>query len=183
MAINPWVQIFPPKSFLSSPFPARSRFQSSGPRPPRKARVNANSTNISQDPSPSPKGKNPFALVLELPRAIWRRTLEPLSDSGLGWRSIWEGGVGLFIFSGAVLFAITLIWLKGYRLRARFKKYQAVFEFSQACGISVGTPIRIRGVTVGNVVHVNSSTKCIDVIAEVRACSANMHEFLRVCLV
>ncbi|KAH0462746.1 hypothetical protein IEQ34_010321 [Dendrobium chrysotoxum] len=167
MAANPWVHFCPCKSFLSSPFPTRAKFQSSATCPPRKPRVNASSTNISQDPSSSPKRKNPLALVLEVPRTIWRQTLQSMRDFGLGWRSIWEGGVGLFIVSGAVLFALTLVWLRGYRLRTRFKKYQAVFEFSQACGICVGTPIRIRGVTVGNVVHVNSSSKCIDVIAEV----------------
>jgi len=79
------------------------------------------------------------------------------------------GGVGLFIVSGVALFALTLAWLRGLQLRSRFRKYQAVFEFSQACGICVGTPVRIRGVTVGNVVHVDSSVKCIEAVAEVRA--------------
>lgn len=42
-----------------------------------------------------------------------------------------------------------------------------MFEFSQACGICVGTPVRIRGVTVGSVVGVNSSLKSIDAVVEV----------------
>ncbi|KAK8950542.1 hypothetical protein KSP40_PGU007185 [Platanthera guangdongensis] len=166
MVINPWVQILPPKSFLLSPFPIPIKFQWSPPFSHRKHRLNAGSTNSSQDPS-SREGKGPLSVVLEVPRTIWRRTLQPMSDFGIGLRSIWEGGVGLFIVSGAVLFALTLVWLRGYRLRSRLKKYQAVFEFSQACGICVGTPIRIRGATVGNVVHVNSSLKSINVIAEV----------------
>lgn len=166
MAINPRVQIFPPKSFLLSAYPIPIKFQWSAPFSHRKHRVNAGSTNISQDPSPR-EGKSPLSVVFEAPQTIWRRTLQPMSDFGIGWKSIWEGGVGLFIVSGVVLFALTLVWLKGYRMRSRFKKYQVVFEFSQACGICVGTPIRIRGAAVGNVVHVNSSLECINVIAEV----------------
>jgi ABC-type transporter Mla subunit MlaD len=69
--------------------------------------------------------------------------------------------------SGAALLVLTLAWLRGFQLRSRFKKYQAVFEFSQACGICVGTPVRIRGVTVGNVVRVDSSLKSIDATVEV----------------
>lgn len=44
-----------------------------------------------------------------------------------------------------------------------------MFEFSQACGICVETPVRIRGVAVGNVVRVDSSVKHIEAVAEVRA--------------
>lgn len=69
--------------------------------------------------------------------------------------------------SGAAILALTLAWLRGFQLRSRFRKYQAVFEFSQACGICVGTPVRIRGVTVGNVVRVDSSLKSIDATVEV----------------
>ncbi|KAG6572182.1 Protein TRIGALACTOSYLDIACYLGLYCEROL 2, chloroplastic, partial [Cucurbita argyrosperma subsp. sororia] len=37
----------------------------------------------------------------------------------------------------------------------------------QACGISTGTPVRIRGVTVGNVIRVNPSLRCIETVVEV----------------
>uniref|UniRef100_A0A453RS18 Uncharacterized protein n=1 Tax=Aegilops tauschii subsp. strangulata TaxID=200361 RepID=A0A453RS18_AEGTS len=42
-------------------------------------------------------GRNPFAPLVEL----WRRTVQPLGDYGFGKRSVWEGGVGLFMVSGA----------------------------------------------------------------------------------
>nr|BAJ85802.1 predicted protein [Hordeum vulgare subsp. vulgare] len=120
----------------------------------------------SSDGEPSPStdgGKNLLAPLVEL----WRRTVQPLGDYGFGKRSVWEGGVGLFMVSGAVLLALALAWLRGFQLRSRFRKYNAVFEFSQACGICVGTPLRIRGVTVGSVVRVDSSLRSIDAYVEV----------------
>uniref|UniRef100_A0ACD5Y7S7 Uncharacterized protein n=1 Tax=Avena sativa TaxID=4498 RepID=A0ACD5Y7S7_AVESA len=114
--------------------------------------------------SPSPDGgRNPLAPLVEL----WRRTVQPLGDYGFGKRSVWEGGVGLFMVSGAALLALALAWLRGFQLRSRLRKYSAVFEFSQACGICVGTPVRIRGVTVGSVVRVDSSLRSIDAYVEV----------------
>ncbi|KAJ9189018.1 hypothetical protein P3X46_000361 [Hevea brasiliensis] len=117
--------------------------------------------------SSSSEKKNPLAVVLEVPQSIWRQTLKPLSDFGFGRRSIWEGGVGLFLVSGAVLLALSLAWLRGFQLRSKFRKYVAVFEFAQACGICTGTPVRIRGVTVGNVIQVNPSLRSIEAVVEV----------------
>lgn len=114
--------------------------------------------------------RNPLAVVLDVPRNIWRQTLRPLSDFGFGRRSIWEGGVGLFLVSGTVLLALSLVWLRGFQLRSKFRKYLTVFEFSQACGICTGTPVRIRGVTVGNVIRVNPSLRCIEAVVEVSIC-------------
>ncbi|XP_058224240.1 protein TRIGALACTOSYLDIACYLGLYCEROL 2, chloroplastic [Rhododendron vialii] len=117
--------------------------------------------------SEADKKKNPFAIILDVPRTIWRQTFRPLSDFGFGKRSIWEGGVGLFLVSGTVLLALSLAWLRGFQVRSKFRKYLAVFEFAQACGISTGTPVRIRGVTVGNVIRVNPSLKNIEAVVEV----------------
>ncbi|KAA8544666.1 hypothetical protein F0562_019487 [Nyssa sinensis] len=118
-------------------------------------------------PSSSSETNNPLAVILNVPRNIWRQTLRPLSDFGFGRRSIWEGGVGLFLVSGAVLLALSLAWLRGFQLRSKFRKYLAVFEFAQACGICTGTPVRIRGVTVGNVIRVIPSLKSIEAVIEV----------------
>lgn len=108
--------------------------------------------------------------ILDIPRSIWKQTLRPLSDFGFGRRSIWEGGVGLFLVSGTVLFVLSLAWLKAFQIRSRFRKYMAVFEFPQACGICAGTPVRIRGVNVGNVIRVNPSLKSIEAVVEVSIC-------------
>ncbi|CAN1146497.1 Protein TRIGALACTOSYLDIACYLGLYCEROL 2, chloroplastic [Linum perenne] len=118
-------------------------------------------------PLPSSSTRNPLTLVLEVPKTLWRQTLKPLSDFGFGRRSVWEGGVGLFLVSGAVLLALSLAWLRGFQLRSKFRKYHAVLEFTQACGICTGTPVRIRGVTVGNVIRVNPSLRSIEAVVEV----------------
>ncbi|CAD5163070.1 unnamed protein product [Musa acuminata subsp. malaccensis] len=153
----------PPTSFL--PSVGNSPNFSRATR--RFLRIKAASASSDENRSPSAKGKSPLAAVLEVPKTLWRQTMQPLGDFGFGWRSVWEGGVGLFIVSGAALFALAMVWLRGIQLRSRFRKYQVVFEFSQACGICVGTPVRIRGVNVGNVVRVDSTLRSIDAIAEV----------------
>ncbi|KAG6538479.1 protein TRIGALACTOSYLDIACYLGLYCEROL 2, chloroplastic-like [Zingiber officinale] len=130
----------------------------------RFLRIKASSADSEESRS---TGKNPLASVLGVPRKLWTQSLQPLGDYGFGQRSVWEGGVGLFMVSGAALFALAIVWLRGIQLRTRLRKYQVVFQFSQACGICVGTPVRIRGVTVGSVVRVGSSLKSIDAVAEV----------------
>ncbi|KAI3824379.1 hypothetical protein L1987_05837 [Smallanthus sonchifolius] len=135
-----------------------SRFTALNPLPsipPKRFKLSAKLA--SQDT----ENKNPLAVVTG---NIWKRTL---GDFGLGRRSIWEGGVGLFLVFGTVLVAISLIWLRSFQLKSRFRKYVAVFEFNQACGISTGTQVRIRGVTVGNVIRVNSSLKSVEAVVEV----------------
>ena len=103
-------------------------------------------------------GRNgPLAALAEVPRMLWRRAVQPLGDYGFGERSVWEGGVEIFMVSDAALLA--LAWLRGFQLHSLFRKYTAVVEFGQACGICVGTPLRIRGDTVGSVVHVDSSLR------------------------
>ncbi|KAK7316603.1 hypothetical protein RJT34_00191 [Clitoria ternatea] len=138
-------------------------------RPPRKInRIRATSADAGRvEPSPASGSKNPLAVVLDIPHTIWKQTLRPLSDFGFGGRSIWEGGVGLFLVSGAVLFALSLAWLRGFQMRSKFRKYTATFEFDQACGICTGTPVRIRGVTVGDVISVNPSLRSIEAVVEI----------------
>ncbi|XP_076919920.1 protein TRIGALACTOSYLDIACYLGLYCEROL 2, chloroplastic-like [Bidens hawaiensis] len=71
-------------------------------------------------------------------------------------------GGGLFLVS-----ALSLLWLRAFQLKSRFRKYVALFDFPQACGIQPGTQVRIRGVTVGNVIRVNPSLKSIEAVVEV----------------
>lgn len=168
MVTHIWLQASAPTMLHVSP----SSLPHLGPYLPTRqikkpVQVKASSTNGNDEATETSNQSSPFRAVLDVPRTIWKRTVQPLGDFGFGRRSIWEGGVGLFVASGTVLLALTLVWLRGYHLRSRFKKYQAVFEFTQACGICVGTPVRIRGVTVGSVVRVDSSLKSIDAVVEV----------------
>ncbi|KAL5203282.1 hypothetical protein ABZP36_014234 [Zizania latifolia] len=159
---------FPPPQSISSPAQPRLLAPPAALAPrPRRASSVACSAAAAGNGEPPSGGRNPLAALVEAPRALWRRTLRPLGDYGFGARGVWEGGVGLFMVSGAALLALALAWLRGFQLRSRFRKYQAVFEFTQACGICVGTPVRIRGVTVGTIVRVDSSLKSIDAYAEV----------------
>ncbi|XP_065026872.1 protein TRIGALACTOSYLDIACYLGLYCEROL 2, chloroplastic-like isoform X2 [Musa acuminata AAA Group] len=159
-------------SVLPPPFlPSACSSLSSSHALKRFLRVKAASVGSGSDANQSPltssaKGKNPLAAVLELPRSLWWHTMQPLGDFGFGRTSVWEGAVGLFMVSGAVLFALAIAWLRGVQLRSRLRKYQVVFQFSQACGICVGTPVRIRGVNVGSVVRVDSTVRSIDAVAE-----------------
>ncbi|KAL1567839.1 Protein TRIGALACTOSYLDIACYLGLYCEROL 2, chloroplastic [Salvia divinorum] len=129
--------------------------------------IRANSSSADADHNLQSESKSFLSLALDVSSAIWKRTLRPLSDFGFGGKSVWEGGVGLFLISGAFLLAFSLAWLRGFQLRSKFNKYLAVFEFDQASGICTGTPVRIRGVNVGNVVRVNPSLRNIEAIVEI----------------
>eukprot|EP00232_Nephroselmis_pyriformis_P027851 CAMPEP_0182868296 /NCGR_PEP_ID=MMETSP0034_2-20130328/9225_1 /TAXON_ID=156128 /ORGANISM="Nephroselmis pyriformis, Strain CCMP717" /LENGTH=403 /DNA_ID=CAMNT_0025000691 /DNA_START=119 /DNA_END=1330 /DNA_ORIENTATION=+ len=94
--------------------------------------------------------------------------VRPLLDFGFGKKSMWEGGVGLFVISGVGMAVLLIGWMKGLSIAARSKGYQAVVEFPLACGISVGTPVRIRGVGVGGVLSVRPSLERVDVLVEVK---------------
>eukprot|EP00198_Chlamydomonas_reinhardtii_P009978 XP_001699315.1 permease-like component of an ABC transporter [Chlamydomonas reinhardtii] len=73
-----------------------------------------------------------------------------LSDYGIGKKSIWEGGVGLFVLAGGGAAVALVAWARGNALRTG-TPYQATIEFPLACGIQIGTPVRIRGVQVNDV--------------------------------
>lgn len=166
MVTNIWLQASAP---LHVPVISH---RNSGPylptRPFKKlAQVKASVSSDGHGSTETSSQNNPFSSILDVPRTLWKRTVQPLNDFGFGRRSIWEGGVGLFVVSGTALLALSLVWLRGYHFRSQFKKYRAVFEFSQACGICVGTPVRIRGVTVGSVIKVDSSLRSIDAVVEV----------------
>ncbi|KAG2441473.1 hypothetical protein HXX76_003095 [Chlamydomonas incerta] len=89
-----------------------------------------------------------------------------LSDYGIGKKSIWEGGVGLFVLAGGGAAVALVMWARGNALRTG-TPYQATIEFPLACGIQIGTPVRIRGVQVGQVLAVKPSLERVDVLVEV----------------
>lgn len=99
---------------------------------------------------------------------FFENLLKPLRDFGIGKTSMIQGGVGLFVFAG-IGFALMLIsWARGGQLGRRGQGYQLILEFPLACGISVGTPVRIREVPVGGVLSVQPSLEKVDVLVEMR---------------
>ena len=96
---------------------------------------------------------------------IWAQTIKPLRDFGFGRTNVWEGGVGLFILGGISLTALTIQWILGLNFN-KLRSYQAFVEFPFACGIQVGTTVRVRGVKVGNVLSVRPSLEKVEVLIE-----------------
>lgn len=65
-----------------------------------------------------------------------------------------------------VALGLVVGWIRGLNF-SRARSYQAIFEFPLACGITVGTPVRVRGVSVGAVLSVRPSLERVDVLVEV----------------
>ncbi len=74
--------------------------------------------------------------------------------------------MGLFIALGGAVAVALIMWAKGSAMR-KGSPYQATIEFPLACGITIGTPVRIRGVPVGNVLNVKPSLDRVDVLVEI----------------
>jgi hypothetical protein len=93
--------------------------------------------------------------------------MKPLKDFGFGKSSMWEGGVGMFVFAGIAFTLMLISWARGGQLFKSRRGYQAVLEFPLACGIATGTPVRIRGVPVGSVLSVQPSLEQVNVLVEI----------------
>jgi phospholipid/cholesterol/gamma-HCH transport system substrate-binding protein len=76
-------------------------------------------------------------------------------------RSVREGSVGLLILVGLGLLGGITIWLRG--LEVGRTSYSAIVEFENANGMSIGAPVRYRGVNVGKIVAIEPGTNGIDV--------------------
>lgn len=94
------------------------------------------------------------------------RLTKPLQDFGFGRTRLWEGGVGLFMITGVALSFVIWGWIQGLLNFARKNSYQAFIEFPVACGIQVGTNVRIRGVKAGSVLSVQPSLEKVEVLVE-----------------
>ena len=67
-------------------------------------------------------------------------------------RSLRESSLGLFVLVAIALFALLVVWLRGFSPGRR--SYNAFVEFDNAGGIKQGTPVAYRGIKVGEVVGV-----------------------------
>ncbi|QDZ23732.1 MlaD domain-containing protein [Chloropicon primus] len=91
-----------------------------------------------------------------------------LQDFGVGRRSIWEGGVGLFIAGtmGAVFALIS--WVVGSRPGRYLNSYNFTVAFPVAYGLSIGTPVRMRGVNIGSVVGIKPHVTSVEAVLQIK---------------
>ena len=68
-------------------------------------------------------------------------------------RTIREGSVGLLILFSFLLFGGIFIWLRGFRVGQ--DNYRITILFDNANRVIAGSPVRYRGVNVGEVVSIN----------------------------
>lgn len=80
-------------------------------------------------------------------------------------RTVREGSVGLLILLGVGLFGATGFWLRTISLGQQ--SYQVKAEFPSASGIQVGTPVRYRGVKVGQVVRLQTQSNGIELLLKI----------------
>jgi len=113
----------------------------------------------------SPSSSTPTPAPAKTPKFL-STVFKNLQDFGLGKSSLSEGGVGLFVLIGAGFGVALINWARGTALRTG-QPYQITVELPLACGISVGTPLRIRGVQVGQVLNVRPSLQQVEVLCEV----------------
>mmetsp|Transcript_26472 Transcript_26472/g.57755 ORF Transcript_26472/g.57755 Transcript_26472/m.57755 type:complete len:394 (+) Transcript_26472:321-1502(+) len=97
---------------------------------------------------------------------VFSSIFKSLQDFGIGKNSLLEGSLGLFLVAGIGAAVALLAWARGTALRTG-TPYQITIEFPLACGITIGTPVRIRGVQVGQVLNVKPSLERVDVLCEV----------------
>ncbi|MDY7015247.1 MAG: MlaD family protein, partial [Cyanobacteriota bacterium] len=80
-------------------------------------------------------------------------------------RTLREGSVGLFILMGLAVLAGVAFWLREIQLGTR--PYNLRVEFANANGLSVGTPVRYRGVDVGKLVALEPGVNGVEAILEI----------------
>lgn len=80
-------------------------------------------------------------------------------------RTIREGSVGLLILVGVGLFVGIILWLTGTQVGKR--SYNFIVEFNNANGMKVGSVVIYRGVSVGRITSISTSTNGVEVIVEI----------------
>lgn len=80
-------------------------------------------------------------------------------------RTIQEGSVGLLILVAIGIFGGAILWLSGVRLGNR--GYSFTTEFDDASGMKLGSPVVYRGVNVGRVSEITTSSNGVIVKIEI----------------
>lgn len=73
--------------------------------------------------------------------------------------------IGIFIFFFSTILCISFFFFN----RQKSVKYSFFIEFNDANGIVIGTPIRMRGVTIGFIKNIKLKTNCVLVQATINS--------------
>eukprot|EP00884_Botryococcus_braunii_P003273 jgi/Botrbrau1/12947/Bobra.154_2s0008.1 len=73
----------------------------------------------------------------------------------------------MFIFGGIGICLLLITWVRGGQFGNKGRGYKCVLEFPLACGIGIGTPVRIRGVPIGSVVRVEPSLERVEPLIDI----------------
>ena len=76
-------------------------------------------------------------------------------------RTIREGSVGLLILFGLILFGGIFIWLRDFKVGQQ--SYNITIAFSDANRVIAGSPVRYRGVNVGEVVSITPNANGVNI--------------------
>lgn len=81
-------------------------------------------------------------------------------------RAIREGSVGLLVLLSLGLISGMVFWIRGLSFEGQ--AYRLEVELPDALGLGVSSPVRFRGVKVGRVISVETSTNGVMVVAEIK---------------
>lgn len=76
-----------------------------------------------------------------------------------------EGSVGLLVLFGLGLVTGLIFWIRGFNLGGR--AYTLDVELVDALGLSVGSPVKFRGVKVGHIIQMRPQTQKVIVEVEI----------------
>lgn len=76
-------------------------------------------------------------------------------------RAVREGAVGLLILAGALGFAGLFLWI--YNLRFGSRGFQFTVTYTNVAGLTEGSSVRLRGVTVGRVERITPQPNQVEV--------------------
>lgn len=80
-------------------------------------------------------------------------------------RSVREGSVGLLVIFGLGLVTGLIFWVRGFNFGGR--AYTLEVELADALGLSVGSPVKFRGVKVGHITQMRPQTQKVIVEVEI----------------
>ncbi|MGB3241029.1 MAG: MlaD family protein [Geitlerinemataceae cyanobacterium] len=82
-------------------------------------------------------------------------------------RTLREGSLGLFILMGLGLAGGLVFWLKGVNIGRQ--SYQFSARFPEVIGLQAGSPVRYRGVVIGNIASIDPGINGVDVTLEINS--------------